>query len=430
MKILLCVHGFPPELRGGTENTVEALARAFLAAGHEVVVVAGVLAVSEAVALTRDVVDGLSVCRLARDDLYHDGWIKAHAPAVSARFAELLAAERPDVVHVHHWVRLTSDLARIARRAGALTAVTLHDYYSVLATPVRRIGATRAEPPEVPAYVGAAERAEAFAFHRRDFAAELAAAHLLCAPSGAHARGLAELSEGALGEVAVTPPPLLRSPPRRPPQPAPRGRRLLVWGALYPEKGLEVVLAAMRRAADEWSLEVWGEAHDAAYREQLHAAAAGLRVEFRGGFTTEDLAGSDADYAVLASCCHESYGLILDEALLLGLPVLASDLPAYREHGAEGSCAWFAPGDARALAELLDDGARLSALAVPQPPRLQSAADAAAQLQDLYERAHRGEAGPAADGVTDADRVALLFRRAERRLWSALQQREPPPAPK
>ena len=47
MKVLLVVHGFPPELLGGTELVVATDAAALVRAGCEVVIVTGTLARSE-----------------------------------------------------------------------------------------------------------------------------------------------------------------------------------------------------------------------------------------------------------------------------------------------------------------------------------------------------------------------------------------------
>jgi hypothetical protein len=43
MKLLFAVHGAPPELVGGTENSVFELARALVRGGDDVVVAAGTL---------------------------------------------------------------------------------------------------------------------------------------------------------------------------------------------------------------------------------------------------------------------------------------------------------------------------------------------------------------------------------------------------
>jgi glycosyltransferase involved in cell wall biosynthesis len=50
---------------------------------------------------------------------------------------------------------------------------------------------------------------------------------------------------------------------------------------------------------------------------------------------------------------YEGYGLSVAHSLARGLPTIASDIPAHRELAADAA-AWFAPGDARALASVLD----------------------------------------------------------------------------
>ena len=43
MRVMLAVHGYPPELDGGTERHVEGLATGLIARGHDVTVLAGTL---------------------------------------------------------------------------------------------------------------------------------------------------------------------------------------------------------------------------------------------------------------------------------------------------------------------------------------------------------------------------------------------------
>src|SRR4051794_9790720 len=123
MRVLLVVHGLPPELHGGTENAVVTLAGALADLGHTVTILAGSNAHagswrSEESEQARPGAErGLRLVRLQRDDLYYEHWQKALHPGVSAAFRELLARERPDVVHVHHWVRLSRDLVATAAQA-------------------------------------------------------------------------------------------------------------------------------------------------------------------------------------------------------------------------------------------------------------------------------------------------------------------------
>jgi glycosyltransferase involved in cell wall biosynthesis len=428
VNILLALHAFPPECSGGTERTVEALARAMQDAGHRVTIAAGSLEQASTARVDRRAHGGLDVRVLHRDDLWFERWEKAWSPGLSQTFAALLAELAPDVVHVHHWIRLTSDLVRCARAAGCVAAVTMHDYFTSRASPVRRADRDTAAPPDVPAWMGAGEADEAFAFHRRDFFDEVRAADLRFAPSQAHADGLRATLPGDPGAIAVTPPPLLRRPARAR-APAAFARKLVTWGTLYPEKGLDTVLEALRAAGLGWQLEVFGEAHEPGYREALRARAQGLPVRWRGAFQTEDLETIDADLAVLPSLCHESYGLTMDEALCLGLPVIASDLPSYRERAPAASCAFFPAGDAHALAALLGDARALRALQRPQPPPPWTAAQAAAQLLAEYERARAAPRKPYAPEVSDRERARAVFRRAERRFWSMLQQPDVVPPP-
>lgn len=432
MRVLFAVHGFPPEVDGGTERTVRAIAQAMAAAGHEVTVVAGSLHPGDPEAVDEEQVEGLRVLRMHRDDLYFEDWDKAWSPGLSAAFGRLLERERPDVLHVQHWIRLSSDLLRQARARGVRTVVTLHDYYSALARPVRAWGDDSPRAADRVAGMGRAEQREVFELHRADFADEVAAAELCFVPSAAHGDGLRTMALGTLPELHVAPPPLLELPPRRPAAgPGQRERRLMVWGNLYPEKGVGMVLDALHSIGGGWSLDVLGQAHDPAYQRQLELAAGRSPVRFHGAFDRELLATIPCDYAILPASSHESYGLVLDEAQHMGLPTIAADLPAFREHAQEKATAWFTPADPGALCMLLLDDARLQQLAVPDVPRTWTAEQAAAQLVGAYEQLLRRAAppAPAPQYLTPEQRAAALFRRAERRAWSARQQGEPLPPP-
>ncbi len=371
MNIFLVLHGFPPELTGGTERTVEALAAAMLAAGHQVTVISGTLEVGSPDRVVETLHHGIRVLRIHRDDLDFESWFKCYHPGVSRTLRRIFLTERPDVVHIHHWLRLTSDIGRLARQAGARVVITAHDFFTALAKPTRRAGETEVLAPAAVEWMSDLEAQEHFEMHRRDFYAE----------------------------------------------PQPGGKRLVTWGSLYAEKGLEVLLAALRAAGGGWHLTVLGQAHEPAYREQLEAAAVGLAVDFRGAYTEAELAAIHADYAVLPSICDESYGLVVDEAHALGLPILASDLPAYREHSQAAACHFVPPGDVAAWTELLTQGGEvLAGLKRPDPPELTTPVAAAMQFLGLYEAVVQGDWEP--DPVLELDRTRLLFRRAERRLFS------------
>ena len=78
MKICLVAHGYPPELVGGTEKSVQALARGLVRRGHEVFVVAGSMAhedgfrTSDEEDLDPESGAAIRVHRIHRADLYFD----------------------------------------------------------------------------------------------------------------------------------------------------------------------------------------------------------------------------------------------------------------------------------------------------------------------------------------------------------------------
>ncbi len=153
----------------------------------------------------------------------------------------------------------------------------------------------------------------------------------------------------------------------------PPGRFLLAVADLYPHKNLERVLEAaaeVRRTRSDVGLCVVGTALLPAYAERLRARAAEL------GLPADVFAGPRPQSAlpplyrraaaVLCLSLAESFGLAQLEAMACGAPLVASDLPVFRE--ISGDAAVYAdPTDARsiarAIATVLDDdvlAARLS----------------------------------------------------------------------
>ena len=118
MKIALALHGYPPELVGGTENAARTLAHGLAAHGHEVVVVAGTLRHEQGFRRSLELDEGaarpIRVHRIHRADLYFDHWQKSASARASLAFRDVLREERPDLVHVQHWIRLSRDLVHRA----------------------------------------------------------------------------------------------------------------------------------------------------------------------------------------------------------------------------------------------------------------------------------------------------------------------------
>ena len=119
-------------------------------------------------------------------------------------------------------------------------------------------------------------------------------------------------------------------------------------------KGLEVLLAALAHLPPDVRLWV---ASDGPETRRLQAAVAGdPRVEWLGRITEEEKAQRlrGADVLCAPSLHGESFGLVLLEAMAAHTPVVASDLPGYRNVARHGREALLVPaGDAAALGSAL-----------------------------------------------------------------------------
>lgn len=183
-------------------------------------------------------------------------------------------------------------------------------------------------------------------------------------PSLATATSLRGLGVDEARMVVVENPVALKPLERRQPRP----ERLLFLGRLSPEKGLEVLLAALAGVAPELELDVVGDGPE---RARLTALAGSLglgqRVRFHG--LHRDVTGflSTAGALVLPSW-REGLPIAVLEARVSGLPVLASrvgGVPEVVRDGVDGLL--IAPGDgagwARALTRYQSSWEQLSAAA-------------------------------------------------------------------
>lgn len=408
MKLLLCVHGYPPELVGGTELAARSLAHALARRGDEVVVVAGTVerATGDEVErrTTTESVDGatspIRVHRLARPDLYFDHWQKSRSVRVAAAFRELLREERPDLVHVHHWLRLTRDLVALAAAEGIPAIVSLHDAWvsCPLAFRVRPESEAACElplaaptclpcvgqlPPRTP-WVPLEMQFMSFAQRTGELLRELRLARALLVPTEGHGERLrAFLGDEAEGiELAALPP---AAPPRWSPReplalPAPgEPLRLGAWGRCSRLKGTDLLFEALDGLEDPAGIELVlaGPEESPGFVDALRRRFPRARVEACGAFDHEALDAHPVTRVhamVAAGRAPESFGLVLEEARALGLPAILPEHGAFAERaGEETGAVLFAPGDAAALRGVLralrETPERLAVLrdAVPPP---------------------------------------------------------------
>jgi glycosyltransferase involved in cell wall biosynthesis len=397
MRIALAVHGWPPEQMGGTELSTRALAWALVAAGHDVLVLAGTLEFSHPPSVRRErevePTTGTSfrVVKIERSDPYFDHWQKHRAPRSSCVAVELMQEHKTEVLHVHHWVRLSTDLVRRAARAGIPAMVSLHDHYATCLLGWRvhpqekaickrefsAVGCSQcagAVPPRTP-WLPAEEQAMRAATRMQELAAELACARRILVPSLAHAESL--LSLGLPGHNMTVVPPL--APARltlqktwtapKPGQPL----RVGAWGLSDEAKGVTLLKAAARRLGGRVHLVLAGHA----------TGESEPWIETFGAYAPEDLADHPVTQVHVAACASlamESYGLVASEAQSLGLPLVLPLIDVFSERFSDmQGVLFFEQGSEDDLTAVLDRLARERGLLEIQRRKI-------VREDDLYEQ--------------------------------------------
>ena len=334
--VLTCPYAW--DSPGGVQVHVRGLADGLAARGHEPLILAPAAgAVNEP--------DVRAVGRPVR--IPYGGKVAPICPSRSSwrRVRDTLRAFEPDVVHVHEpFSPSTSMFATLSSTAPVVA--TFHAFHARsrllgAAAPVLRTIARR-----IDASIAVSEAAA-------EFVSPVVSSGIEIVPNGVDVDRFANATEPALG--------------------LPSGRIVLWAGRLDPQKGFAIAVRAFgelaRRFEDLW-LVVAGDGRD------RHAVAslspdARRRVVMLGAVPNRELHRyhAAAEVYVAPATGHESFGVALVEALAAGVPVVATDIPGYREviRGAVDGLL-VPPGDAPALSEavarVLEDPAlaeRLSA---------------------------------------------------------------------
>jgi glycosyltransferase involved in cell wall biosynthesis len=449
MKVLQTIHDYLPRHRAGAEIYVSRLSRHLAALGHEVAILTaeydhrrpqGTWIVREH--------DGLPVHELVnnwRFDRFESSYASRE---IDARLEALLEELRPDVVHVHSLLNLSFTLPSLARARGIACVATVHDFTLTCAAGGQRVhvdeahvcvevdaarcercfassalgrqlslaprlerlarsgplwrlaGALRTRAPRLFALAarrlqkGPPRPATAAQLRRRlEAVAEVGrSVSLFSCPSQAIARDLPafgipadKVRVSAYGHAPI------HVPPRRP---AARVRFGYV-GTLVWHKGVHLLLEAARRLPRErFEVLVFGDPQVfPEYTARLQALARGLPVELAGGFPEQAAGEAYArfDVLVVPSLWPENAPLVISEAFLAGLPVVAArigGMPELVVHQANGLL--FEPfsveGLASALGRLIEDPALLARLQAARTP-VKSIEQDAREWEQVYREA-------------------------------------------
>ncbi len=408
---------------GGLERHVETLSRGLAGLGHTVTVVT--LQTGDDPA--EETLDGVRVVRIRGwssgvGALHADAGRPFHPtfpdPGAMAAIHRVVQRERPDVVHSHSWLQYSYFPWHRTRR-GPAHVVTLHDYGLACAKKTLQYSPRRGTDPAVrarscsgpglakclacaPSQYGTVKGTAVAAGLRASWSLHGRADRYI-AISGAVADG----SRPALPpktEVIVIPTlvpdhlPELAQRTARPEFLPPDDGYLMFVGALGPHKGVDVLLDAWHRMRERPALVLIGTVQP----DTPPLGGAGVFVQHNVPSAQVMAAWAHASVAAVPSVWNEPMGQVAVEAMLSGLPVVASDVGGLRdvvENGVTGRL--VPPGEPGALADALDD-------LLADPGARQSMGTAARQ------RARRFEAASVVPRVAEvlAEAVASRARAA------------------
>jgi glycosyltransferase involved in cell wall biosynthesis len=134
---------------------------------------------------------------------------------------------------------------------------------------------------------------------------------------------------------------------------------ILSVGILHPRKGHDVLIAALAALADlDWQAVIvgnpWDAAHVADLQAQIAASGLGGRLELAGRVEADRLADLYRKASIFALATrYEGYGIVFDEALSHGLPIVSTRAGAVPGTVPADAGLLVAPDDAPALAQAL-----------------------------------------------------------------------------
>ena len=131
MKILLVVHTFLPKYLGGTEVCTYELAKQYTKLGHEVIVFCtDPLSNEDKLRMVTSHYQGIKIYTILKDitkykefsETYYD--IKVIKP-----FKKIVKNFKPDIIHYHHLMHLSTEIVDYAKKNKIPQIVTLHDFF-------------------------------------------------------------------------------------------------------------------------------------------------------------------------------------------------------------------------------------------------------------------------------------------------------------
>lgn len=447
MKILQVSHGLPPRENAGVELFTFFLSKALAQLNHRIHIFCREEDASkEEFSVSEEEIDGLKVTRVVNNFTWRsvsDPRAYYDNPLFDKAFLDTLKKERPNLVHFQHIIGHSANLVKIAKREGYPVVMTLHDFFilchrihllqgngglcqgplygleclsclrDIFDIPLPKDWRTkfflkaRHELPFPilkwtkrffipPKYLN--DRGYEV-FHRYRHMYEMfKACDLLLTPSQ-YLRDFFLKYYPVLGpKIRALP---LGIPAMRPPsRPKSTGKRIrfCYFGNILSHKGLHIMIDAFKSLPQEKAtLTIYGSRNSwtEKYYDRLREQASGFSVHFEGGYQREDLPDllSDQDVVVLPSIWPETFSIVIREAHMAGVPVIASRIGAIPEAIQDGvSGLLFKPGISEELKRCMlrfIESPRLVQEMASGIPRIKSMEDHAVEVAELYEETIR-----------------------------------------
>jgi glycosyltransferase involved in cell wall biosynthesis len=435
LRILLVIQEFPPQSLGGSEIHTADLAKA-LAPRHDVSVFTTAMASAGADSVRSERRDGFTLIAVARGSRPPDLRHAYENADLEQAFQHTLDSVRPDVVHFHGIWGVSNLLPLLARRAGARTVFTLHDFWLMCPRGQRLqqphgsicwdVDLARCEtclapwidPPRLPsagAVVASLRSGRLFNASAWQRAAARVLRRSAPQPDGEVQR-YHSVSRQVIEaiDLFIAPSQFLRAefvrygidPSRivhsdngidttglhRPKRPSALFRFGFI-GSLIPSKGAHVLIDAFEAAglpATELLIFGAAPAHDTSgYADGLRRQALNAGVRFMGRFDRSRTAEvfEQIDVLVMPSLWFENSPLVIKEAFASGTPVIASRLGGMVEQVVSGTSGILFDAGSRSD---LSDALRLMRsgtfceLLRRGLPRVKTIAEHARELEQVY----------------------------------------------
>jgi glycosyltransferase involved in cell wall biosynthesis len=428
MRIVYLTHQYLPRHMGGTEIYLRGLARRAARSGHDVKIITcheSPSADPQDYGARASDVEGIPVLEIHFNlsTVPHPAQYEFQNPFVAEIVQRELESFRPDMVHVVHAMKLSGAAVEVCHLLGVPTVVTLCDFWficprhtllkwdsSLCQGPKHQLYCLKClqqthgfatqqiiDPAGANSWKEIKPRLAAFlrdilAIRRRKkyLRRNLLKARRIIALSVFQKQMF--VRNGFPEErIEVRPHGIelgdLRGPERRRNHPP----RLIFIGSLVAHKGPHILIEALRRAPElAVNCRIYGALReDDPYVRQLREAAKDdPRIEFSGVFAADRLGEilGGADIFAMPAIWYENEPLVVQAALHLGVPIVASDigsLPAMLKKGKNGRL--VKPGDVAAWTDALRKMVReLDAFEV-RPVPVKSMDDHAREILSIYE---------------------------------------------